>query len=609
MQIPEEEWKSLSHRQRRVLVNKERRRRKRKTAALKREEDRAAVESQPGYVERLAAEEKLEDEIRQKEEAEREKKAQDVFRRKREKEEKEQKEKEERERLIREEWELLQKKEKEAKEKRERQRQQKEERLQEALTTENRPAVEKPTHNPLAPDGYTEPNERNYGTEKDSKNCPFFLKTGACRFGDSCSRRHPHPASSTTLLIPAMYSSLGLTEWGMGDRDDSALEYEEGDMYKQFRSFYEDVFPEFACVGKVVQFKVSCNYEPHLRGSVYVQYQRSLTVAGMHRGSSRVSSVPFSDGGTPYVVRDTVPFPDVCTIRRDARKENTAIFCMCSGIPVEPFPEPIAISLASLLSPPPSSRRSSRHDRSERTRSRSRSRERHRRFEITHLALSEVYLSLSLVEGVQEMGVSTIVITEEGVDHEREGVPTAVKADAIHDLPAGRSPTGLVHLGTWRRERRKRERQSSESEKDEVRDSAIESNRLDTEISVNISTAEGEERAAKHKSKKKRKKRSVESVSPSSSKRRHHKKRKHKGRGSDSREPEEGKFDREGTVENPTHEGEEEEKNFKVAKSAPEAVGNCGNKNIATDKGSPDSGTPNSDPSHAKPVPQGSPVA
>ena len=160
-----------------------------------------------------------------------------------------------------------------------------------------------------------------------------------------------------------------------------------------------------------------------------------------------------------------------------------------------------------------------------------------------------------------------------------------------------------------RRERRKRERQSSESEKDEVRDSAIESNRLDTEISVNISTAEGEERAAKHKSKKKRKKRSVESVSPSSSKRRHHKKRKHKRRGSDSREPEKGKFDREGTVENPTHEGEEEEKNFKVAKSAPEAVGNCGNKNIATDKGSPDSGTPNSDPSHAKPVPQGSPVA
>jgi hypothetical protein len=136
MQIPEEEWRSLSHRQRRVLVNKERRRRKRKTAALKREEDRAVLESQPGYLERLAAEEKLEEERGQKEEAERlleheawlerEKKAQDEFRRKREKEEKAQKEKEERERLIREEWELLQKKEKEAEEKKERQRQKKE---------------------------------------------------------------------------------------------------------------------------------------------------------------------------------------------------------------------------------------------------------------------------------------------------------------------------------------------------------------------------------------------------------------------------------------------------------------------------------------------------
>ena len=27
-------------------------------------------------------------------------------------------------------------------------------------------------------------------------------------------------------------------------------------MYQQFRSFYEDVFPEFTSVGKVIQFKV-----------------------------------------------------------------------------------------------------------------------------------------------------------------------------------------------------------------------------------------------------------------------------------------------------------------------------------------------------------------
>lgn len=35
--------------------------------------------------------------------------------------------------------------------------------------------------NPEAP--VTESSE-NYGTERDVANCPFFLKTGACRFGD-----------------------------------------------------------------------------------------------------------------------------------------------------------------------------------------------------------------------------------------------------------------------------------------------------------------------------------------------------------------------------------------------------------------------------------------
>lgn len=30
-------------------------------------------------------------------------------------------------------------------------------------------------------------NSDNYGTERDISNCPFFLKTGSCRFGDRCS--------------------------------------------------------------------------------------------------------------------------------------------------------------------------------------------------------------------------------------------------------------------------------------------------------------------------------------------------------------------------------------------------------------------------------------
>lgn len=55
---------------------------------------------------------------------------------------------------------------------------------------------------------------------------------------------------------------------------DLILEYEEGELYNNFRDFYDDIVPEFKAVGKVVQVKVCCNYEPHLRGNVYIQFAR-----------------------------------------------------------------------------------------------------------------------------------------------------------------------------------------------------------------------------------------------------------------------------------------------------------------------------------------------
>ena len=38
------------------------------------------------------------------------------------------------------------------------------------------------------------------------------------------------------------------------------------------REFYHDVLAELKIFGTVVQFKVCCNEESHLRGNVYVQY-------------------------------------------------------------------------------------------------------------------------------------------------------------------------------------------------------------------------------------------------------------------------------------------------------------------------------------------------
>ena len=50
------------------------------------------------------------------------------------------------------------------------------------------------------------------------------------------------------------------------------LEYEDSETYQHFREFFQDTLPEFQKYGKVVQFKVCCNEEPHLRGNVYVQF-------------------------------------------------------------------------------------------------------------------------------------------------------------------------------------------------------------------------------------------------------------------------------------------------------------------------------------------------
>lgn len=124
--------------------------------------------------------------------------------------------------------------------------------------------------NPEAP---VKESSENYGTEQDVANCPFFLKTGACRFGDRCSRKHAYPTASPTLMIRGMFVTFGMEQSRRDDYDiDACLEHSEEELQESFIEFYHDVLPEFKSVGKVLQFKVSCNYEPHLRGNVYIQF-------------------------------------------------------------------------------------------------------------------------------------------------------------------------------------------------------------------------------------------------------------------------------------------------------------------------------------------------
>ncbi|XP_065164416.1 U2 small nuclear ribonucleoprotein auxiliary factor 35 kDa subunit-related protein 2 [Atheta coriaria] len=101
--------------------------------------------------------------------------------------------------------------------------------------------------------------------------CPFFTRTGACRFGDMCSRNHIRPTISNILLFKNFYSHYSL-DTKENEHGDASLEFENQEIYKHFQAFFNDVVPELENFGTISQFKVCCNKEQHLRGNVYVGY-------------------------------------------------------------------------------------------------------------------------------------------------------------------------------------------------------------------------------------------------------------------------------------------------------------------------------------------------
>ncbi|XP_039700069.1 U2 small nuclear ribonucleoprotein auxiliary factor 35 kDa subunit-related protein 2-like isoform X5 [Pteropus medius] len=184
----------------------------------------------------------------------REQKAQEEFRLKKEKEEAARKQQEEQERKLREEWEEHQRREREDEKKKLQEKKEREEAVQKML--EQTQVFENELGNGTTWQNPEPPLDLRI-MEKDPANCPFYSKTGACRFGNRCSRKHNFPTSSPTLLIRSMFTTFGMEQCRRDDYDpDASLEYSEEETYQQFLDFYEDVLPEFRNVGKVVQFKV-----------------------------------------------------------------------------------------------------------------------------------------------------------------------------------------------------------------------------------------------------------------------------------------------------------------------------------------------------------------
>ncbi|XP_051020913.1 U2 small nuclear ribonucleoprotein auxiliary factor 35 kDa subunit-related protein 1-like [Acomys russatus] len=257
--------KKLSHKKYRAALRKEKRKKRRQDMARMRDLE-APPEEEDDDVSSNELTETLMEMERQKLHEEwllREERAQEEFRIKKEKEEAARKQKEEQERQIKCEWEEEQKKRRDEEAQKLQEKREREQALQKMLDqAENDGSWQNP-----------EPPE-DLRLEKYRATCPFYIKTGACRFGNRCSRRHNFPTSSRTLLVKSMFTTFGMEQCRRDDYDsDANLEYSEEETYQQFLDFYLDVLPEFKSVGKVVQFKVSCNLEPHLRGNVYVQYQ------------------------------------------------------------------------------------------------------------------------------------------------------------------------------------------------------------------------------------------------------------------------------------------------------------------------------------------------
>ncbi|KOX78446.1 U2 small nuclear ribonucleoprotein auxiliary factor 35 kDa subunit-related protein 1 [Melipona quadrifasciata] len=267
-----------SHKEWRKIAKKERRRHLRRRAAAEREADeqrlKAALEKSADYsnwLEQREAEER-EKEAREKEEHdEREKlwleeevKAQEEWQILQEKKQKARQLQLEQEAKIRQEFEAKQEAIRKKQEEETRRREE-EIRKREQLLKE----IDDYIDNGIStPEALREVIDSQPGKEL----CPFFAKTGACRYGDTCSRNHHRVCLSKVILVPGFYTHFSLEKNSAEYDTDIGLEFESSETRQHFREFYNDVVPELESFGRIKTLKYCCNTEVHLRGNLYVEY-------------------------------------------------------------------------------------------------------------------------------------------------------------------------------------------------------------------------------------------------------------------------------------------------------------------------------------------------
>ncbi|PIA44423.1 hypothetical protein AQUCO_01700192v1 [Aquilegia coerulea] len=111
-----------------------------------------------------------------------------------------------------------------------------------------------------------------HGTERDRVNCPFYLKIGACRHGDRCSRLHNRPTISPSLLLSNMYQRPDMITPGV---DAQGQPIDPREIQQHFEDFYEDIFQELSKFGNIESLNVCENLADHIVGNVYVLFKEA----------------------------------------------------------------------------------------------------------------------------------------------------------------------------------------------------------------------------------------------------------------------------------------------------------------------------------------------
>ncbi|VDK75425.1 unnamed protein product [Litomosoides sigmodontis] len=99
--------------------------------------------------------------------------------------------------------------------------------------------------------------------QKHRVNCSFYLKIGACRHGDKCSRLHTLPTSSKTILLKNFCHLGGIVQ------QDHSKEREQREFEKFFREVYLEIDEEY---GEIEAMNVCDNAGEHMLGNVYVKF-------------------------------------------------------------------------------------------------------------------------------------------------------------------------------------------------------------------------------------------------------------------------------------------------------------------------------------------------